>query len=735
MKIEIVSTPNKKSNGGNLFSHGTVWDTGLIHIGNGGTHEGNPLGGVPSGIGQNGLPNLVEEDEVIWKDKDYVFSNRGNLTAEQAKSLGFGNRNDLTYASAALKIMDRLAERPNDPIEKSGADKVLSRILDMQEEWRMKKQEKELSRLAEHTSPEEMQDIQFNQNEDQYVDPMMMDQNQPLELSEDNNIQNQQIPGQEMVPFACGGKKANMFYDKGFKFGLGFDPDSYAGELTQQPNPYDVGTYYGLGNRSGWYDKSVTPADYNDLYKKGSMYSTSVNYFKSLSPELQAQAQEQYFNGPITSLNKGVRTPDYPSFMNAYNVGVSDGKAGALHRGQLDFARDLYGYWNSDKKAADFNKSLKNQPVMEENTGDDTTYSPYDKSPTWMRYAPIVGSGLGLISNLFDKDPYGSDLKRLERISAESNVPALISPTPIGNYLKFNPFDRNFYANRMNAQTAATRRAVSDNTGISRNAALLGADYNAQIGLGNLYRQEQEYNNAERERVESFNKDTNKFNASNALQAEQSNQASINNARQKALANAMALFNLKQGIDDRRNQEISANFSNLMQGLGDLGRENEQKNWLKGLEAQGYFGNKNDTSRLLRKDKDAAFDYLERNPDASYEDFRRDLDFTSDTADKYYESTKKEIADKRQKRLDARAKYAKKQADMAKKDADRKAKKAERTANRLAEIDRRNKEKTELYSRRKQLVDNISKSQNEADIRRWNTALKNLDAELKRKNY
>lgn len=44
---------------------------------NGGTHEQNPLGGIPQGIGANGKPNLVEEGETKWDD--YIFSNAINL--------------------------------------------------------------------------------------------------------------------------------------------------------------------------------------------------------------------------------------------------------------------------------------------------------------------------------------------------------------------------------------------------------------------------------------------------------------------------------------------------------------------------------------------------------------------------------------------------------------------------------------------------------------------------------
>lgn len=50
----------------------------LTEFKGGGTHEENPLGGIPQGIGENGKLNTVEENETKWgfDDGDYVFSNR-----------------------------------------------------------------------------------------------------------------------------------------------------------------------------------------------------------------------------------------------------------------------------------------------------------------------------------------------------------------------------------------------------------------------------------------------------------------------------------------------------------------------------------------------------------------------------------------------------------------------------------------------------------------------------------
>jgi hypothetical protein len=44
----------------NLYSG----SNGITEFNVGGTHEENPYGGIPQGMGANGLPNLVEEGEL-----------------------------------------------------------------------------------------------------------------------------------------------------------------------------------------------------------------------------------------------------------------------------------------------------------------------------------------------------------------------------------------------------------------------------------------------------------------------------------------------------------------------------------------------------------------------------------------------------------------------------------------------------------------------------------------------
>lgn len=58
---------------------GIINETNMNTFGNGGTHEQNPHGGIPQGMGENGKMNTVEANEVsikLGKDKKYIFSDR-----------------------------------------------------------------------------------------------------------------------------------------------------------------------------------------------------------------------------------------------------------------------------------------------------------------------------------------------------------------------------------------------------------------------------------------------------------------------------------------------------------------------------------------------------------------------------------------------------------------------------------------------------------------------------------
>lgn len=124
--------------GGPLHTHGSDWNNNVTLIDNGGTHEQNPLGGIPMGTAPDGEPNLVEEGEVIYND--YVFSNRIKVPKAVRNKYKLRGTKDMTFALAAKKVQKESEERPNDPISKRGLKDIMGKLMMEQEMIRQRKQ-------------------------------------------------------------------------------------------------------------------------------------------------------------------------------------------------------------------------------------------------------------------------------------------------------------------------------------------------------------------------------------------------------------------------------------------------------------------------------------------------------------------------------------------------------------------------------------------------------------------
>lgn len=140
--INTSKTSTKLENGGNLkatipnFSqHGGIFLNGLEEINAGGSHSSNPLGGVPMGIDQEGVPNMVEEGEVKWRD--YIFSNTLKLDDVDAANNNIDSKYvNNTFADIAKKFNKEASERPNDPVSNNTLSDFLTRLMSAQEQER-----------------------------------------------------------------------------------------------------------------------------------------------------------------------------------------------------------------------------------------------------------------------------------------------------------------------------------------------------------------------------------------------------------------------------------------------------------------------------------------------------------------------------------------------------------------------------------------------------------------------
>lgn len=122
---------------GGFLTHGGEFSNGITQINNGGQHEQNPMEGVPMGIAPDGLPNLVEEGEVIFND--YVFSNRLKPKKETLKASGLKGYKNKTFAQIAKDLQKESEERPNDPISKRGLEDSMTKLATVQEDMRQRR--------------------------------------------------------------------------------------------------------------------------------------------------------------------------------------------------------------------------------------------------------------------------------------------------------------------------------------------------------------------------------------------------------------------------------------------------------------------------------------------------------------------------------------------------------------------------------------------------------------------
>lgn len=129
---------NRIAYGGPLFNHSGDWSNGLTFINEGGTHEENPYEGIQVGVDNQGVPNLVEEGEIIFND--YVFSNRLKPTKKQLSDSGLNKKYEgLTFARIVEDLQKASAETPNDKISMDTLNDLMGIVINMQEEARMKK--------------------------------------------------------------------------------------------------------------------------------------------------------------------------------------------------------------------------------------------------------------------------------------------------------------------------------------------------------------------------------------------------------------------------------------------------------------------------------------------------------------------------------------------------------------------------------------------------------------------
>lgn len=625
MRIKIISTPNQKAFGGDLQSHGATWDNGFTYIGNGGSHEENPHEGVQIGVDPQGVPNLVEEGEVLWND--FVFSKRINMPDKDRKLFKLGGNKPLSYADAAIRLSKESEERPNDPLSQASLNKMLTFLSESQETLKAQREQRKARRQFTQMSPEEQMNI-MQMAQQQQIMPQVP-QNPAMGMM-DNPYGNMSANGGNL--FKGGGhkdsksaKKSKTSKPRTGKYNqdwfnakakaLGIDLTNFkysdqdlAGNLAnfndlyaqaQRQKAYET---YLTGQRKNWENQELASSRYKRGDDGKAVYKAQFygdadlgkDYISSTDTRITAEEynkQKAEYNQLKTKAKPtNEEKAKIEAFQNAAykNSPVVKGQFAKDYSGNImyDYSNDVASSWipSDDELGKDFKWDSNNAAQIK--------YDPENKNSTlsYLRYAPALGGAIGLMTDIFTKPDY-SRAQEIKDAGAY-NAPT-INYTPIGNYLRYNPMDINYAQNKLNQEVAATRRAIQNTAG-TRGAAmagLLASDYNAQQASGDLFRKALEYNDALQQKVEDFNRGTNMFNSQQDLYTQRSNQAATQQALRDKYQGILAGNTLMDQIDARRAASMNANLTNLVSSLGQIGEEAYDQDRIDALIQRGVLQN------------------------------------------------------------------------------------------------------------------------------------------------
>lgn len=547
--------------GGELNTQGADFTNGLLYINNGGSHESNPYEGIPMGIAPDGTPNLVEEGETIFND--YVFSRRMKVPKSIRNKYKLGG--NLNFAEASKKLAKESEERPNDPISQRGLEAMMADLATAQEELRQKKQAGQegtqyggggdltiddvnnssvatVVKLLDPTGISSWYDV-YSAGKDMYKNPSWANAG-GLALETFGAIP---LVGKVGKTIKGAMKLGTKLYAKKAAKKYGLD---VAERL--QKDLIDQAIIRSPGFSKDTYDMVKHERQKANKKAHGGRMDT---LFDGFGPAIPSYVEDPYVN------KAGV--PKFGTGVTPSGEWVEEPKYMARA------AAKRAGYY-VDSSLDDYNKNPIKAPEKKKNA---VSRLLSNLDATDLRYAPVLGAAIGLGTDLFSKPDYSTSDAILEAANSAGNFDR-VTYNPIGNYLTYRPLDRNYYSNQLRSSSGAAMRNIMNTSGGNRGAAMAGliaANYNAGIQQGNLARQAEEYNLAQRQQVEQFNRGTNQMNSEMGLKAAMANQEAALKSRSSRLSGIAQAMAMRDAIDARRGASMSANLTNLFDSLGNIG--------------------------------------------------------------------------------------------------------------------------------------------------------------------
>lgn len=518
--------------GGPMHSYGADWTNGIKIIGEGGTHEENPYEGVQMGIDPQGVPNLVEEGEVVTAN-DYVVSNRLIMPNKDRVKYKLTGPKNLTYAEIYKREIKKMgADERLDPITQNGVAWLDSIIEESQEKERQKEQMKELKKQAKELgmTPEEL------------LYAMQQQQQQPMTAAYGGSIH---IKPSKRGTFTAAAKKHGKSVQE-FASQVLANKDNYSSAMVKKANfaKNAAGWKHGLGGNLFLYgsDMIIGPEPYKDQPP----YLLDNNYNYGWFNNNSYTFPQMYNYWDEFPKDKTVWTPSYGL------VTANDFKTKSAADAEI-VGTDAYNRTNSKSPAQNSNS--------------------YDWT-TGLRYAPILSSAISGIRNLLTPADYSraNDVERAYIRGIKD-----IKVTPKYNYMQYRPIDRMMMANMIGQQAAATRRNIMNTSGGNRGTAiagLLASDNQYLNKLGEAFIAGDAENYKRYAQTLDTNNKINQWLGQLDLGVQEANQrAAEARARGVQLSRSMM-----DATDAQRAAAINNDWTNVAQGLGDIGWEQFNRN-------------------------------------------------------------------------------------------------------------------------------------------------------------
>lgn len=289
----------------------------------------------------------------------------------------------------------------------------------------------------------------------------------------------------------------------------------------------------------------------------------------------------------------------------AFGGRIYDGLEDTLKLANREIDNSIMGLMPVDNSKMKFPGVTYNDTstIIPKSTNSTTSKTKESSLPTYLRYAPVLSSGIASLNSLLQKPDYeNADILK----GLASNVPNnRVRFNKIYNSYNYKPIDSDYLLNQVKAQAGATNSAILNSNANAGTAlsALLSSGYNAQKGVGNAIMQAENLNNERRRVAAQIQTAVDQYNSQGLANADSQN---ANLALQQANMRNTLLSNyasMRENIDNALEQSRSLNLTNFTDNLSNIGRENVNWNYLQNLINSGYFNVLNKNMRYNKEGK------------------------------------------------------------------------------------------------------------------------------------